>query len=262
MSLFFPSVYAVLTGPRSGALNMAFDKKLFELFKTGEFQKQFGSGSLLWRFYSWNPPAVSLGYGQRPEEIDEEACRKKSIDIVRRPTGGRAVLHIDEFTYSMLADTRERNAEIYFMVHEVIREALLTFGIDAELCRTVPDMRKRYNSAESVSCFTASARHELLVKGRKLVGSAQRRSNNVILQHGSLLLSDRHKMLQELLRCNDEKVLAKIAGDLDRKTASVYEMTGIVPRFSAVRNAMINAISLKLETEVQLLDEHVLTALF
>jgi len=69
-------------------------------------------------------------------------------------------------------------------------------------------------------------------------------------------------MLRELLRCSDKKVLAKIAGDLDRKTVSVYEMTGIVPRFSAVQDAMINAISLKLETEVQLLDEHVLTALF
>ncbi len=262
MTFTYSPVYAVSTGAHDGTWNMAFDMSLFELFRTGGFQKRFGRGSMLWRFYSWHPPAVSLGYGQRAEEIDQEACRAKNIDIVRRPTGGRAVLHIDEFTYSLLADTRERNAEIYAMVHEIIRRALLTMNIHTEFCRTTPDMKQRYNSEESVSCFTASAKYELHAEGRKLVGSAQRRSDNVILQHGSLLLSDKHKMLPQFLRYDDERVLSNIAGDLDRKTVSVYEMTGYVPAFSTVRDAMIASISHNLKTEITFLDQQALSALF
>ncbi len=262
MTSSYSSVYAVSTGARDGSWNMAFDTQLFELFRRGDFQKQFGRDSMLWRFYAWNPPAVSLGHGQRTDDIDEELCKTRNIGLVRRPTGGRAVLHIDEFTYSVFAETGESNATVYAMAHEVIREALLGIDVETEFSRTTPDMRKRYDSAESVSCFTASARNELHVNGRKLVGSAQRRSDKVILQHGSLLLTDRHKMLGELLSCRDENVLATITGDLDRKTVSLEELTGSTPDFSTVRDAMITAISKKLDTEVELLDEQDIKSLF
>ena len=258
----YSSAYAVSTGVRDGAWNMAFDKALFELFKTGRFQKKFGCSSMLWRFYTWAPPAVSLGHSQRAEEIDEESCRRHDIDIVRRPTGGRAVLHIDEFTYSLLAETRLGNAEIYAMVHETIRGALSAFGIQTEFCRTTPDIRRRYNSTESASCFTASARNELQVKGRKLVGSAQHRSGNVILQHGSVVLSEKHKMLVELLCCRDEKVLADITDDLDRKTVSLHELIGCIPDHTTLVKAMIAAISQTLKTEVKILDERDISSLF
>jgi len=255
-SSFSGPVYAVVTPERSGEWNMAFDRTLLELFRNGTFQKRFGVGSILWRYYSWNPSAVSLGYSQSIEEIDREKCRSKNIDIVRRPTGGRAVLHGDEFTYSLLADNVHKSAEIYAVVHEIIREALLTLGVEAEFCRTTPDMRKRYSAAESVSCFTASARNELHVNGRKLVGSAQRRVDTVLLQHGSLLLSDRHKMLRDLLRCSDGGVLSKVSGDLDRKTVSVCELTGVVPDFTSIADAMTAAISQMSGHDVTFLDEH------
>ena len=262
MTSTYSKVYAVSTGTRGGSWNMTFDTRLFALFRTGTFQKQFGKSSMLWRFYAWNPPALSLGYGQRYGEIDEESCKTRNIEIVKRPTGGRAVLHIDEFTYSLLAETCDSNAAIYSMVHEIIREALLMLGVKAEFCRTTPDMRKRYDSAASVSCFTASARHELHVNGRKLVGSAQRRSEKVILQHGSLLLSGKHKVLRELLSCKDEKVLAHIANDLDNKTVSVHELTGTIPDYATVMQTMITALSKKLETEVHMLGEKEITSLF
>lgn len=262
MTPSFSQVYAVSTGVRKGSWNMAFDSHLLALFGTGKFQKHFGKDSLLWRFYAWDPPALSLGYGQGREEIAEESCRKKNIEIVKRPTGGRAVLHIDEFTYSLLAETCAGNTEIYAMAHEIIREALLSLGVKAEFCRTDPDMRKRYGLGESASCFTASARYELQVNGRKLVGSAQRRSDKVILQHGSLLLSGRHKMIRDLLDCRNEKVLARVTDDLDRKTVSVHELTGSIPDYARVKEAMITALSKNLETEIQLLDEKEITSLF
>lgn len=262
MTALHPSVYAISTGPRDGSWNMAFDTQLLTLFRTGKFQKLFGRGCMLWRFYAWNPPALSLGHGQHLSEIDEESCKTKNIEIVKRPTGGRAVLHIDEFTYSFFAETCKTNAEIYTMVHEAIREALLILDVKAEFCRTTPDMRKRYGSAESVSCFTASARNELHVDGRKLVGSAQRRSDKIILQHGSLLLSGRHKMLKELLHCKNEKILSQIADDLNRKTVSVHELTGKIPPFTTIKKAMISAISKQLKTDIQLLKEQDITHLF
>ncbi|NEX14090.1 MAG: ligase [Prosthecochloris sp.] len=261
LASFSGPVFVVSTPERSGEWNMAFDRSLLELFTKGAFQQRFGSGSMLWRFYSWSPSAVSLGYSQSIEEIDREQCRMRNIDIVRRPTGGRAVLHSDEFTYSLLADTGHKSAEIYAVVHEIIRQALLTLGVEAEFCRTTPDMRKRYGAAESVSCFTASARNELHVDGRKLVGSAQRRTDNVILQHGSLLLSDRHKMLRDLLKCSDGGVLSKVSGDLDRKTISVSELTGAIPDFTLIAGAMTAAISQLFGVDVTFLEEHDLTSL-
>lgn len=255
-------VYAVSTGAREGSWNMDFDTQLLELFRTGKFQKEFGKESMLWRFYAWNPPALSLGYGQNPSEIDEESCRAKHIDIVKRPTGGRAVLHIDEFTYAFCAETSRSNAAIYEMVHEVLLETLMILGVKAAFCRTTPDMRKRYSSAESVSCFTASARNELHVDGRKLVGSAQRRSDRAILQHGSLLLSTKHKMIGKLLRCRDREILSNITRDLDSKTTSLYELTGSIPDFMTISNAMITSVSKILAVDVQILDECEITTLF
>ncbi len=255
MTTSHSKVYALSTGARDGSWNMAFDTHLLELFKTGTFQKRFGKGCSLWRFYTWYPPAISLGYGQNNREIDEEACRGRNIGIIKRPTGGRAVLHIDEFTYSFLAETPQSNAEVYAMVHGIILEALLTLGVKAEFSRTIPDMRKRYGSAESVSCFTASARNELQVNGRKLVGSAQRRSDLVILQHGSLLLSPRHKMLSELLNCPDKQTLRQISNDLDCKTVSLLDLTGAIPEYDVVMNAMITAISKSLAVEIHVLSE-------
>lgn len=262
MAALYSPVYAVSTGSRDGAWNMAFDTQLLALFKKGGFQKKFGNKSMLWRFYTWESPALSLGYGQQLQEIDEMSCRARNIAIVRRPTGGRAVLHADEFTYALFAETSRSNAEIYAMAHEVIRDALSSLGVKAEFSRTTPDMRQRYNSAESVSCFTASARNEIHVDGRKLVGSAQRRSDRAVLQHGSLLLSEKHKLIGKLLSCRDEKTLSRIMDDLDCKTVSLRELTGHMPDFKTISNAMIASISKTIGTEVRVLDENEITSLF
>ena len=255
-------VYIVTTGYRNGLWNMAFDMSLMDLFRKGIFQEQFGRQSMLWRFYAWDPPALSIGHGQRRTDIDETACSMKGIDIVRRPTGGRAVLHIDEFTYACLAETAAANTHFSAMIHGIIRHALLGFGVKAEFKRTQPDMRKRYSTAESASCFTASARNELHVEGRKLVGSAQRRSDRVILQHGSLLLSGRHKLIATLLECKDPAVPGRIQEDLEKKTVSVQEVTGVIPDFNSLCSAMIESIKTRLKKRVIILTEQELTSLF
>ncbi|NTU67320.1 MAG: lipoate--protein ligase family protein [Chlorobiaceae bacterium] len=204
---------------------MAFDMRLMQSFADGTFHREFGAGSCLWRFYSWMPSAVSLGRNQDPSEIDAALCRADGVDIVVRPTGGRAVFHADELTYSFFAHTVDSNESIYRMVHETIGRALEHAGVVPDFCRSQPDFRKRYATAEAVPCFTASAKYELQVDGRKIVGSAQRRRGDVILQHGSMPLSGRHRDIVRYISAGEPGLIEAITVDMERKTASLDEFT-------------------------------------
>ncbi|NTU98174.1 MAG: lipoate--protein ligase family protein [Chlorobiaceae bacterium] len=220
---------------------MEIDRKLMTAFLDGRFQEKYGAGSCLWRFYAWQPFAVTIGYNQDLAGIDREKCLSAGIDVVRRPTGGRAVFHADEFTYSFFMDSPGSNSELYRMVHEVIRLALRGLGIDAGFCRSTLSDAKAAGHAGSVSCFTASARHELQVDGRKLVGSAQRRTRGVLLQHGSLPLSGRHKELSSLIASGAEIVSEEIRKEMERKTVSLEELLGYLPAYSRIAELMQQA---------------------
>lgn len=242
MQAAFSTVYCIDSGAGTGQYNMDFDRWLMQAFSDGSFQRRFGEGCCLWRFYSWSPSAVSLGRNQRPEEIDIERCRADGVDVVVRPTGGRAVFHADELTYSFFAATALPNEEIYRMVHETIRKALARVGVTAEFCRSQPDFKARYASAESIPCFTASARYELQVDGRKIVGSAQRRHGNVILQHGSMPLSGRHRAISRYIAGGSGELVELIDTDMERKTAALDEFSdagyaGLVPLLIAEAGA-------------------------
>lgn len=205
---------------------MDFDLRLMRAFADGVFQRQFGDGGCLWRFYQWSPSAISLGRNQKPEEIDHERCRTDGVDVVVRPTGGRAVFHADELTYSFFGVTSHPNEVVYRMVHETIARALVRIGVNAEFCRSQPDFRAHYATAGSVPCFTASARYELQINGRKIVGSAQRRHGEVLLQHGSLPLSARHRQISRYIAGSSGALSDSIDADMERKTASLDEFTG------------------------------------
>lgn len=172
------------TGLGEGAFNMALDQALVQ---------SVGSGASLplIRFFGWSPPAVSLGYNQKTKDLDIEACRRAGFDIVRRPTGGRAVIHQDEFTYSVIA--REDDPviggsimETYARIAQGLLAGLKILGVDAEMVRSsAPDIP----ASASALCFAAAGRYEITARGKKLIGSAQRRMNGVILQQGSLLMT-------------------------------------------------------------------------
>ena len=226
----------------TGEENMEFDRRFMAAFLDGRFQVKFGEGSCLWRFYAWEPFAITLGYNQASSGIDAEKCRQAGVDVVRRPTGGRAVFHADEFTYSFFSDSSEQNSEIYRMGHEIIRRALEPLGIYAEFCRSTLQRSQGAQNAASVSCFTASAKYELQVQGRKLVGSAQRKTRNVLLQHGSLPLSGRHKELCGFINFSDENEQAEISEELERKTISLEEILGYIPQYDLLTELMRNAL--------------------
>lgn len=143
------------------------------------------------RFYGWRPVAVSIGYFQDIEkEINAEKCRAAGVDIVRRLSGGRAVFHCAEVTYSVMACNTEELfptdiLETYKIISNCIAGGLAGLGIEAALAetgRTLPDTDFK------ACCFSVPSRNELLVSGRKVCGSAQMRTSDGFLQHGSLLM--------------------------------------------------------------------------
>lgn len=142
------------------------------------------------RFYRWMPPAVSLGFGQAlARSVDEDLLAEKGIDLVRRPTGGKAVLHDDEVTYSLAArhDGFPAGSDLldtYRTLAEAFASGLGRLGIEASL---VPRKRGSLRSKTPV-CFEVPASYELVVESRKVLGSAQRRTRQAFLQHGSLPL--------------------------------------------------------------------------
>lgn len=172
------------TGLRDGLYNMALDQAL-----VNSVAEEMSPPVV--RFFGWNPPAVSLGYNQKTDDLDIEACKRAGFDVVRRPTGGRAVLHKDEFTYSVIAPESDRLIggtilETYQSIASGLLAGLKKLGVPAEMVKSsTPDAATK----GSPLCFAAAGRYEISVSGKKLIGSAQRRINGVILQQGSLLLS-------------------------------------------------------------------------
>jgi len=262
VNAFFSKVYCVDTGLHSGEENMEFDRQLMAAFLDGRFQQRYGTKSCLWRFYAWQPYAITIGYNQHCSGIDVLKCRDAGVDVVRRPTGGRAVYHADEFTYSFFSDSSEQNAVLYRMVHEVIQLALQSLGINAEFCRSTLQSTQGLQSAGSVSCFTASAKYELQVDGRKLVGSAQRKTRNVLLQHGSLPLSGRHKDLCQFITASEQVVVESIRDEMERKTISLEEILGYIPQYGQLTALMRTATGILHGTEVEELQIDELSDIF
>ncbi len=183
------------TGANCGAYNMGVDQVL----------AADAAESPVLRFYGWNPPAISCGWNQQPEcEANIEACRALGIDVVRRPTGGRAVLHWEELTYSVAcrAEALVAGGGIEATHHKIgacLAEGLRLFGAPVELARA----GRCVGGLRSGPCFGSTARWELKCQQRKLVGSAQRRYGRRLLQHGSILLGRAHERLPQLLRIDE-----------------------------------------------------------
>lgn len=172
-------------GALSGADNMARDLAVLEAVTAGDAPPTV-------RLYSWTPPCLSLGRHQPEEAADLGFCRREGVDVVRRPTGGRAVLHHLERTYSVAAPLGTPPLprplqDAYRRLCAGLVRACRALGVDAELTGgevnlSLPSPRTR------VPCFEAPAGGEVVVAGRKLIGSSMRAHDGAILQHGAILL--------------------------------------------------------------------------
>lgn len=184
----------LITPAGRGAWNMAVDEAILEHIGRGE------SGPTL-RLYAWEPACLSLGQAQPFSDVDQALLTERGWDIVRRPTGGRAILHTDELTYSVIAPTDEPAVagtllESYNRLAAGLLHAVRALGLQAEM-KTGP---KQPVDATNPVCFEAPSAYEITVAGKKLIGSAQARRREGVLQHGSLpLVGDLTRITQALV---------------------------------------------------------------
>ncbi len=188
------------TGAGDAAYNMAVDEALLLAVSKGDSLP-------IVRFYRWLPAAMSIGCFQKSiSEINLAALREHGYGFVRRPTGGRAVFHDSELTYSIIVS--EQDEQIPRTVNEayrVLSEGLLfgfrKIGLNAEMIHLhEKSQHPSDQQLRTAACFDAPSWYELVVEGKKIAGSAQTRQKGVLLQHGSILLElDIHKYLQMLV---------------------------------------------------------------
>ena len=188
----------ITSEPQNGFMNMAIDEAI-----AISCDKELSPPTL--RLYTWNPPCISIGYFQDVnEDVDISECKRQNIDIVRRLTGGKAVLHNKELTYSIISPSKNHIFQngikgSYKAIADCLLQGLKNIGVSGEI--TEMPSRKR----GGFSCFLDTSFYEVSVKGKKLIGSAQKRWRNLFLQHGSVVISPSYIQLAGLLRFNNEE---------------------------------------------------------
>ncbi|NEU29619.1 lipoate--protein ligase family protein [bacterium LRH843] len=209
------------SGACSPAYNMALDEALLTWHSRGEIPPTI-------RFYGWNPATLSIGYFQKAEkEINLEKVREYGLGFVRRPTGGRGVLHDQELTYSVIVTEEHPNmpktvTEAYRVISEGILEGFKAVGLDAYF--SIPRTEKEINDLKnprSAVCFDAPSWYELVVEGRKVAGSAQTRQKGVILQHGSIILDIDEDKLFDLFNYPSERVRERMQRNFKNKAVAI-----------------------------------------
>ena len=228
------------TGARDGASNMALDEALLVMHEAGATPPTL-------RVYGWCQPTLSLGYAQNArQEVDLAACHAQGVAVIRRPTGGRAVLHDQEVTYSVvmpltLADGPHTITEHYRRIGMALSAALQALGLPVHLAR--PQVRTApVRTPASPACFAALSRYELSAAGKKIVGSAQKRAQRTVLQHGSIpLWMDRQRLFQ-CLRVPPER-RAALVQEAYTTMGAVNEIAPTPVTLPAVQDALRQGFS-------------------
>lgn len=217
--------YFINSGKCSPAFNMALDEALLEWHSKGEIPATI-------RFYGWNPATLSIGYFQKVEkEINLDAVQKYGLGFVRRPTGGRGVLHEHELTYSVIVSEAHEKmpqgvTESYRVISEGVLEGFKQLGFDAYFAiPKTKEEREMLKRPRSAVCFDAPSWYELVVEGRKVAGSAQTRQKGVILQHGSIILDIEEQKLFDLFKFPNERVRERMLKGFSKKAVAINELS-------------------------------------
>jgi lipoate-protein ligase A len=205
-------------------------------------------------FYTWKRPTISLGWMQQASALlDLAACQRDGIDVVQRPTGGRAILHEEEITYSFASTTAQAPFDAglqatHKLLAECLQRGLGILGVQTELSRPASDPKRLLIRQP---CFSSAGRAELMVHGRKLLGSAQRRSQDAFLQHGSLLLGPAHtRIVDYMLETRGDSVKADAARhQLHEATTNLRRILGDAPSFEVLCAALQQGFEQRLQTQ-------------
>jgi lipoate-protein ligase A len=221
----------IYDNPAIGAWNMAVDEAIMEAVGAENVPPTL-------RLYAWNPACLSLGYGQRYTDVDFARLGHLGWDIVRRPTGGRAILHTDELTYSLSLPASDELAagtivESYRRISLALLSGLTQLGAS-------PHADQRAERIESGAvCFETPSHYEITVDGRKLVGSAQVRRKNAVLQHGTLPLFGDIARICEALVFEDDAALQSAKDHVCQRAVTLADALGFEVSWDEVASAVI-----------------------
>lgn len=215
----------LVTEAMSPEMNMAVDEAILQLHAEGKVPPTV-------RFYTWNPATLSIGYFQKAlKEINLEEVHKQGLGFVRRPTGGRAVLHDKELTYSVIVSEQHPKmpssvTEAYKIISMGLLHGFQNLGLKAEMVSLASEEEKeKYSSPGSSACFDSPSWYELVVEGKKVAGSAQTRQKGVILQHGSILLDMDVELLFSLLNFSSDRLKQRMMESFRQKAVTINEVS-------------------------------------
>lgn len=225
------------TGYGDGPSNMAVDEAILEAVAAQESPATI-------RFYGWEPACVSLGYRQPANVVDDRRLASLGYDLVRRPTGGRAILHVDELTYSIIAPIGEPRVkgsilESYRRLSEALVVGLQSLGLITSEAPKDPSA----GGPQGPACFDTPSNYEITHEERKLVGSAQVRKKKVVLQHGTLPLVGDVGRLVDVLRIDNEEERRQMRADLQSRATTLAEALGREVTFEEAALAMASGFT-------------------
>ncbi|MFT3890246.1 MAG: lipoate--protein ligase family protein [Anaerolineales bacterium] len=230
----------LITPPTRGAWNMAADELILEHIGRGEALPTL-------RLYAWNPPCLSLGHAQPFSDVDVNRLRERGWEVVRRLTGGRAILHTDELTYSVIAPLSEPRVEgsileSYNRLAQALLLAVKSLDIPVEMKEGKPNNSAMPNPV----CFEVPSTYEITVNGKKLIGSAQARKKEGVLQHGSLPLTGDLTRICQALKFENEPARENAAKRLLERATTVESALGQKISWEAAAQAYIQAFEAQL----------------
>ncbi|WP_089740075.1 lipoate--protein ligase family protein [Gracilibacillus ureilyticus] len=211
--------YFIDTGKSLPAFNMAVDECLLNWHSKGEIPP-------IIRFYEWEPAGMSVGYFQKTKnKIDLDALKNQNIPLVRRLTGGRAVLHDQELTYSVIVsenhpDMPKSVKDAYRVISKGLLEGFKLLNIEASF--SIPE--GKLETTQSAVCFEEPSWYELVIEGKKAAGSAQTRQKGVILQHGSIPITIDNNKLYDLFLYPNERVKERAKNAFKDKAVSIQDV--------------------------------------
>jgi lipoyl(octanoyl) transferase len=218
-----PTWRLIEDGLGDGRLNMAIDRAILAACDRGQAPATL-------RLYGWDKPTLSIGYSQNIlMDVNKEQCEQRNIPIVRRFTGGRALLHQHELTYSLVAPIPhpgipDNLAGAFCEVSKAVILSLEKAGVTNPKMVGKGKRTPGMNRKRSPACFSASNHWEISVKGKKLAGSAQRRLNGAFLQHGSILLDKDCELANSLFRYFSETEKNRGLKELTSNTLTLKEV--------------------------------------
>lgn len=238
--------YFIDSGYCTPSFNMALDELLLDWHSQGEIPPVI-------RFYGWKPAGISVGYFQKVNgKIDVKSAANYGIELVRRQTGGRAVLHDQELTYSVLVSENHPSMprsvkEAYMVISTGLLEGFKELDIHAEF--SIPE--GKLQTTDSAVCFEEPSWYELVVEGRKAAGSAQTRKKGVILQHGSIPLDVDEIKLFDLFIYPNERVKERARRAFGDKAVAINEVSKQPYTFDDARLAFKKGFERGLNIDLQ-----------